>query len=170
MSAIWYAAAVPAEALLIIAATPIITWRIGGPAERWGAILNALLSLVVMVAQIATHTARPPIAFLFGDFLLATGFLVLALRYSNIWLGVAMLLQSAELTLNAVTLSAGRQPSELDASPASWTPWSPISSASLWWRRFSAAPGRIGDARSGPCAMARRHRRPGSATLQNKLL
>lgn len=102
------------SALLMVGA-PVIAWRIGGPAERWGAILNSLLSLVVMVAQIATHTARPPIAFLFGDFLLATGFLILALRYSNIWLGVAMLLQSAELTLNAVTLSAGRQPSELDA-------------------------------------------------------
>lgn len=115
MSAYWYAVAVPAEALLIIVATPIIAWRIGGPAERWGATLNSSAALAVIAAQIVTVTARPAIAFLAVDFTLATGFLVLALRYSNIWLGVAMLLQSAELTLNAVTLSAGRQPSELDA-------------------------------------------------------
>lgn len=115
MSAIWYAAAVPAEALLIIAATPFIAWRIGGPAERWGALLNASAALAVIASQILTVSARPAVAFLAVDFTLATGFLVLALRYSNIWLGVAMLLQSAELTLNAVTLSAGRQPSALDA-------------------------------------------------------
>lgn len=115
LSANWYAVAVPAEALLIIVATPIIAWRIGGPAERWGAILNSSAALAVIAAQIVTVTARPAIAFLAVDFTLATGFLVLALRYSNIWLGVAMLLQSAELTLNAVTLSAGRQPSALDA-------------------------------------------------------
>lgn len=115
MSAFWYAAAVPAEALLIIAATPIIAWRIGGAAERWGATLNSSAALAVIAAQIVTVTARPAVAFLAVDFSLATGFLVLALRYSNIWLGVAMLLQSAELTLNAVTLSAGRQPSALDA-------------------------------------------------------
>lgn len=102
-------------AALLILGVPALAWRFGGPAERWGALLNSALTLTVMAGQIATKDPRPSLVVLGGDFTLACGFLILALRYSNIWLGVAMLLQSAELTLNAVTLSAGRQPSALDA-------------------------------------------------------
>jgi hypothetical protein len=109
-----FAAAIIAAALLIIG-VPIIAWRIGGPAERWGAALNSFLTFAILAIQIITRDARPNIPFLAADFLLATGFLVLALRYSNIWLGVAMLLQSAELTLNAVTLSAQRELTAMDA-------------------------------------------------------
>jgi hypothetical protein len=102
-------------AALIVVGAPLIAWRIGGPAERWGALINSAAVLAATAAQLVTRDARPGIPFLAADFLLATGFLVLALRYSNIWLGVAMLLQSAELTLNAVTLSAQRELTAMDA-------------------------------------------------------
>lgn len=109
-----FVAAYIAAALLIVG-VPALAWRFGGPAERWGAALNSTAALAVMTAQFVTRDARPGVPFLAVDFLLASGFLVLALRYSNIWLGAAMLLQSAELTLNAVMLSAERELTALDA-------------------------------------------------------
>jgi hypothetical protein len=85
-----------AEIILIFVCCALGILR-GGPAERIGAL--AILSSYV-IADVALGLAGPrfPITTIFlVDFVLALTLLAVALRYSSLWLGCAMLLQSIAL-------------------------------------------------------------------------
>lgn len=85
--------------------TCLFAWLKGSPAEKLGATLVLLLDLVGDAAIALTYP-NPPQIVLFGlDFLLAVGLLALAIRYSSLWLGMAMLLQAIALCAHAFRLT-----------------------------------------------------------------
>lgn len=87
----------------------LLSWFKGGPAERSGALL-------LFLTWIGSDLARRAIAHwgvgdpeqakatlsLLGDSLLALGLLVLAIRYSSLWLGSVLLIQGGTMTLHSV--------------------------------------------------------------------
>lgn len=80
-------------------------WK-GGPAERGGALLIVATWLVTLAASALTRSYVPAIAFLASDAVLAAGLLILAVRYSSLWMGAAMLLQATGLSLHAAYFAA----------------------------------------------------------------
>lgn len=89
-------------ALISLAGTCALSWWKGGATERLG-------SLALAVTVVGTHILRilsdqlVPTAVLFGsDVVLSFAFLVIAVRYSSLWLGAAMLFQALCFALHAV--------------------------------------------------------------------
>lgn len=85
-------------ALLMICGFAI--WK-GSEALRAGAVLIVATWFVTLAASAITRSYVPAISFLASDGILAAGLLFLAVRYSNWWMGAAMLLQSLSLALHA---------------------------------------------------------------------
>jgi len=85
----------------VIIATTAAAWWKGGWPERIGASLNLAITLAVVVLQATVrHEGLGP--WLLGaDAALGVGFLILAVRYASLWLGVAMLLQAGQFSLHA---------------------------------------------------------------------
>ena len=88
----------------LLAACALAWWK-GGPSERiaaglylFSAIGSAALGLVFAGKAIVVPE-------LFLDVLVAVGFLVLAVRYNNLWLGSAMMLKGVQLGLHATHLT-----------------------------------------------------------------
>ena len=75
-------------------------WK-GGTAERWAGSLVVLGALTALAIHRTVPADMLPLVLLFAEFLLACGFLVLAVRYANLWLGAAMLLQAVQFSLHA---------------------------------------------------------------------
>jgi hypothetical protein len=69
----------------------------GGPAERIGALLIMSFYVVGDVLLVLAGSSFPLTAIFMGDFIFALSLLIVALRYSSLWLGCAMLLQSVAL-------------------------------------------------------------------------
>ena len=84
----------------------ILAWWKGGSAERFGAAAIATAWLIVTLAQASNHNLLPIVWVLCADIALATCFLALALRYSSIWLGAAMLFQGVEIGGHAAILTS----------------------------------------------------------------
>lgn len=78
-------------------------WR-GGSAERYGASLKIATSLVALAIHHLFNQETISVALLVADGILAVGFLILAIRYSSLWIGVAMLLQAGQFSLHAYYL------------------------------------------------------------------
>lgn len=90
--------------LFLSVGTLVFAWLKGGPAERLGALVNVGLSFMVTVFQGISDAAFGTIPILIADGLIATGFLILALRFASLWLAAAMVLQGAVFTLHAAVL------------------------------------------------------------------
>jgi hypothetical protein len=86
--------------LLIVLTTILAVWK-GGIAERIGAVLNLVISLLDIPAHMLLDKESVASAMLVADFALALGFLLLAVRYASIWLGGAMLLAAVQFSLHA---------------------------------------------------------------------
>jgi hypothetical protein len=80
-------------------------WK-GGPAERGGAILICGTWLAAMLGLAVERQYVLAIPFLLSDAVLAIGLLILAIRYSNWWMGAAMLLQAIGLSFHAAYFAA----------------------------------------------------------------
>ncbi len=80
-------------------------WK-GGPAERSGAVLILATWLGSTVVQAMAKAYILPIVFLASDAVLAAGLLILAIRFSSLWMGAAMLLQAIGLSLHAAYFAA----------------------------------------------------------------
>lgn len=90
----------------------ILAWVRGGAAERYGAAMVVLTWTVVIAFQFAFANAGPSlwvvsVPMLICDFLLSFGLLVLALRFASLWVGAAMLAQSAQLGIQALFIADG---------------------------------------------------------------
>ena len=95
--------------LLVTATFVFAVWR-GGVAERFAATLVVVGALYGFgVGRLLDNEMRT-LALLLGDFLLAVGFLALAVRYASLWLGGAMLLQAVQFTLHAWYMLGERRP------------------------------------------------------------
>ena len=94
-----------AIALLLLAGTALFAGLKGAAPERLGAamIVVAWISSVVVNAM-SGHVA-PVLAFLILDGLVTVGFLVIAVRYSSLWLGAAMICQAISFGAHALRLS-----------------------------------------------------------------
>jgi hypothetical protein len=80
----------------------------GGVAERWAAGMVVAAALAAFVMHRLVSAEMLPLALLTGEFLLAVGFLVLAVRFASLWLGGAMILQAVQFSLHAWYLVAER--------------------------------------------------------------
>jgi hypothetical protein len=85
-------------------------WK-GGAPERAGALLILGTWIFTLIASVGTKTLAAT-AFLVSDAIMAGGLLILAVRYSSLWMGAAMLLQAIVLSLHAAYFAA--EQSEID--------------------------------------------------------
>jgi hypothetical protein len=93
----------------ILATVVFSVWK-GGVAERWaGWLVGAGALYAFLVARFLGDEWRT-LALLSGDFLLAAGFLALAVRYASLWLGGAMLLQAVQFMLHAWYMLGEKEP------------------------------------------------------------
>ncbi|MDB5439198.1 MAG: hypothetical protein JWM33_1625 [Caulobacteraceae bacterium] len=87
--------------LIAIAGVTLFAWLKGGWPERIGAAVNLAGTVVFYLGQqISSLNAFAP-GLLILDGVLGVSFLVLALRYTSLWLGAAMLLQAGQFSLHA---------------------------------------------------------------------
>src|SRR3990167_6537792 len=78
-----------------------LAWFRGGRAEQYGASLKLATSLIALAVHHLLKQGAISGALLTADGVLAVGFLALAIRYSSLWIGVAMLLQAGQFSLHA---------------------------------------------------------------------
>jgi hypothetical protein len=92
---------------LPILGTVAFAWWKGGPAERWGSLLFLVCALGTMAATLLPRELKL-VAFLAADGIPAIGFLALAMRYTSLWVGGAMLFQAAQFSLQAYLMVAAK--------------------------------------------------------------
>jgi hypothetical protein len=80
-------------------------WK-GGAPERGGAMMILVTWLGATLIQAVAKAYILPILFLVSDAVLAAGLLLLAIRFSSLWMGAAMLLQAIGLSLHAAYFAA----------------------------------------------------------------
>jgi hypothetical protein len=82
----------------------------GGPGERYGAAIYGLVVVVEAVYEFLSGQAAPAVPMLAVDLAIAVSFLVLAIRYNNLWMGAAMILQGIEFGLHVSRLTDAHEP------------------------------------------------------------
>ncbi len=90
--------------LVLLAATCVFSWSKGGAAERLGAALLVVNWIGTDLARAATGLTIPTSVMFMSDMLLSTGFLYISVRYSSLWLGLAMLFEAFGFALHAVQM------------------------------------------------------------------
>ena len=93
-------------ALLLLACCALAWWR-GGAAERWGAGVILATNILADVFLVASYPSYPYFAEFMPDLALALGLLVIAIRFSSLWLGSAIMLQGAGLALYGLRTLSG---------------------------------------------------------------
>ena len=88
----------------------IFAWIKGRTAERYGASLYFFSAAATMGVSIATGQDLPIVPDLLFDAAVAFGFLALAIRYNNLWLGAALLLKGIQLAMHATRLTDEADP------------------------------------------------------------
>ncbi|WP_426014624.1 hypothetical protein [Caulobacter sp. DWR2-3-1b2] len=78
-----------------------LAWARGAPAERWGALIVLVGTIVYPLIQLLLPPASQPVVYLLCEGIYGLSFLLLALRYASLWLGGAMLLQAMQFSLHA---------------------------------------------------------------------
>lgn len=86
---------------IAVAAVTLFAWLKGGWPERIGATANLAATVVVFVLIRELGRDGFGLSLLVIDGLLGLVFLALAVRYTSLWLGGAMLLQAAQFSLHA---------------------------------------------------------------------
>ena len=92
---------------VVLALVSLLSVSKGAAAERSGAVLILGTNVAGDVALIIAAPHVPQICLFSLDFLLALGLLAIAFRFSSLWLGAAMLLQSLILFTHALALDDG---------------------------------------------------------------
>ncbi|WP_426032945.1 hypothetical protein [Caulobacter sp. DWP3-1-3b2] len=100
---------------MLILGVGLLAWRLGGKAERQVAILVLIMSLAITLIGLVPDKAIQKLSYLLVDGVFGAGLLILALRHTTTWLGVAVLLQAAQFSLHAYYLVAGKAYDQLYA-------------------------------------------------------
>ena len=79
-------------------------WK-GGPAERIGGLMVGASWLGADIAWALSGQPAPAILLFVSDGLISMGLLYIAIRYSSIWLGAAMLFRAVEFALHAIQMT-----------------------------------------------------------------
>lgn len=90
--------------LAVLGTTTLYAWFQGRGAERWGAVASAAAWLGVVIYELTTGDSLPVVPILLLDATVALAYLLLALRYNSLWLGMAMIFQGIALGLHATHL------------------------------------------------------------------
>jgi len=98
-----YSATVVASYAIIASVTGFALWK-GGPAERRAAALYLLLLVISLFINAPKETSVQATIFLCLDAVLAFWFLAMAVRYSNLWLAAAMIIQGIIFGVHAYRL------------------------------------------------------------------
>jgi len=93
---------------MLILGVGLLAWRVGGGAERQVAVLVVVMSLAITLIGLIPDKAIQKPSYFLVDGLFGAGLMVMALRYTTAWLGVAVLLQAAQFSLHAYYLVAGK--------------------------------------------------------------
>lgn len=97
--------------LLLLVSTLSFAWWNGGAAERHAALAIGLTWTLGLTGQAVTGEDIPALTILLADWVLATALMALALRYRSSWLGFALMVQGASMTLHAMYFQEpGRYP------------------------------------------------------------
>jgi hypothetical protein len=99
--------------LVVLGVVLFSIWK-GDTAVRLAGCMVAAGVLYNFGIKLFPHDFRPLVQ-LTGDFLLAMGFLALAVRYASLWLGGAMLFQAVQFTLHAWYMVSEKKPDILHA-------------------------------------------------------
>lgn len=99
-----YTSLEPIIGWLVLLGTCLYAWFKGAAPERFGAALLFLATLAGFVIDHALPSEARTTPTLIGEGLLALGFLLLAIRYTSLWLGGAMILQGLQFSLHAFYL------------------------------------------------------------------
>lgn len=91
--------------LLTLVGTCLFAWAKGGSGERAGAAAVAVAWIGSLAVQALLPRGIHAIPLLLFDVALAAALLIIAIRYSSLWLGAAMLLQGFVLAVHAEALS-----------------------------------------------------------------
>jgi hypothetical protein len=87
-------------------------WICGRNAERYAALFIGLTWIGGLVGQAVTGEGIPVGSIMLADWIVALALLALALRFRNTWLGYALILQGASMTLHAMYYQEpGKHPS-----------------------------------------------------------
>jgi len=95
--------------LLCIAGVALFALWKGGWPERFGAGSNLLVALLVFILQRWVPAGDLGLGMLVLDGFLGLIFLGLAIRFTSLWLGGAMLLQAVQFSLHAFYYVTGRE-------------------------------------------------------------
>ena len=85
---------------LVFGACGFALWK-GGPPERLGAALFLAVALLSAAVQAAIPEPTRSVLILLIDVLLGVGFLIVAVRYANLWLGGVLLFHGVQFSLHA---------------------------------------------------------------------
>jgi hypothetical protein len=96
--------------LACLLATSLFAWTKGGKAERAGTLMLLVVWIGADIARGLTGELMPTAVLTLSDVLISTCFLYLAVRYSSLWLGLAMLFRSFGFALHAIQLSDADAP------------------------------------------------------------
>ena len=100
----------PIAILLILSAAAtgaFALWK-GDLAAQIAGVASALSAIVLPAARMMLQSQVGEAVQLSADFVWAVGLLLLAVRFASLWLGVTMLLQSAQFSLHAYYLVMDR--------------------------------------------------------------
>lgn len=99
-----------------LAAVCLFAWWKGGPPERLGTLMLALSWIGADVVRGFSGQMVPTVTLFVSDILISAGFLYIAIRYSSLWLGAAMMFRAIGFAVHAAQLSGG------DDAPR-WNGW-----------------------------------------------
>jgi len=83
-------------------------WK-GGPAERGGAIVILVLVVLQRICHVLAPQEWRSVIYLTGDGLTALGLLLLAVRFTSLWLGGCMLFYASTFILHSYYLVSGQE-------------------------------------------------------------
>ncbi|MFZ0266862.1 hypothetical protein [Caulobacter sp.] len=86
-----------------------LAWAKGSAPERLGSLIVIAGSIAAALIQILLSARPEAVAMLLLEGVYSLAFLMLALRYTRVWLGVAMLLQAMQFGLHAYYIVAERR-------------------------------------------------------------
>lgn len=92
----------------LILGVSLLAWRLGGRVERQVALLVVVMSLAITLIGLIPDKAIQKPSYFLVDGLFGAGLMVMAMRYTTAWLGVAVLLQAAQFSLHAYYLVGGK--------------------------------------------------------------
>ncbi len=104
-----YTSLEPIIGWLVLLATCLFAWFKGTAPERLGAVFLLAGTVLALVIELTLPLHSRTVPILIGEGLLALGFLVLAIRYASLWLGVAMILQGLQFSLHAFYIVMERE-------------------------------------------------------------